>query len=68
MMTLNSAQYQSKHGVLGLTRVVAKDYAADDVRCNCLCPGLIYTDMMKQLNASGKPELSKEHLLRQCYT
>jgi NAD(P)-dependent dehydrogenase (short-subunit alcohol dehydrogenase family) len=28
----------SKHAVLGLTRVVAKDYAADGVRCNCLCP------------------------------
>ena len=28
----------SKHAVLGLTRVVAKDYAADGIRCNCLCP------------------------------
>lgn len=57
----------SKHAVLGLTRVIAKDYAADNVRCNCLCPGLINSDMMKQLNASGKPELSKEALLKQCY-
>lgn len=58
----------SKHAVLGLTRVISKDYAADNVRCNCLCPGLIMSDMMRQLNASGKPELSAEALLKQCYT
>lgn len=59
---------QSKHGVLGLTRVAAKEYAADNIRINCLCPGLIWSDMLKQLNESGKPELSKDYLLRQCYS
>lgn len=54
--------------MLGLTRVTAKEYAADNIRTNCICPGLIWTDMMKQLNASGKEELSKEYLLRQCYS
>jgi 3-oxoacyl-[acyl-carrier protein] reductase len=50
--------------VLGLTRVLAKD----NIRVNCLCPGLIWTDMMKQLNNSGQPELSKERLLGQVYS
>lgn len=31
----------SKHAVLGLTKVISKDYAADGVRANCLCPGLV---------------------------
>src|SRR5205085_5490464 len=30
----------SKHAVVGLTRSIALDYAADGIRCNCVCPGI----------------------------
>ena len=33
----------SKHALLGLTRTIALDYAADGIRCNCVCPGITDT-------------------------
>ncbi|WP_226013396.1 glucose 1-dehydrogenase [Halomicrobium salinisoli] len=36
----------SKHGLVGLTRVAATQYAADDVRVNAVCPGVIDTPMV----------------------
>lgn len=37
----------SKHGVVGLTRVVAYDYAARGIRVNAVCPGVTRTPMME---------------------
>lgn len=37
-----------KTGVLGLSKSVAIDYAADGIRCNCLCPGDMETPMIQQ--------------------
>lgn len=37
-----------KAGVLGLTKAVAIDYAADGIRCNCVCPGDMETPMIEQ--------------------
>jgi NAD(P)-dependent dehydrogenase (short-subunit alcohol dehydrogenase family) len=38
-----SAYTASKGGVLMLTRSVARDYAAQGIRCNCICPGWVDT-------------------------
>ena len=35
----------SKHAVVGITRVIAHEFAADGIRCNAVCPGNIHTDM-----------------------
>jgi len=37
-----------KTGVLGLTKAIAIDYATDNIRCNCLCPGDMETPMIEQ--------------------
>ena len=37
-----------KSGVLGLTKAIAIDYAADGIRCNCVCPGDMETPMIQQ--------------------
>lgn len=44
----NSAAYvTAKHGILGLVRAVALDYAAKNIRANCVLPGAIDTPMLQ---------------------
>ncbi|MEZ5347466.1 MAG: SDR family oxidoreductase [Pyrinomonadaceae bacterium] len=37
----------SKHGLLGLTRSMAMDFAKDNIRSNAVCPGTVDTPMLK---------------------
>jgi NAD(P)-dependent dehydrogenase (short-subunit alcohol dehydrogenase family) len=55
----------SKSAVLGLTRSIALDYAALGVRCNCVCPGITDTPMLREhLGKTADPEKALAGRLR----
>lgn len=49
----------SKAGVIGLTKTVAKEYAARGIRCNAIAPGYIVTDMTGELNEKASENIKK---------
>jgi NAD(P)-dependent dehydrogenase (short-subunit alcohol dehydrogenase family) len=76
----SSAYVAAKHGVLGLTKTAALEYAEDNIRVNAVCPGYVETkmteDTMRRRGAElmakvpfrrmGKPEEIAEMVLWLC--
>jgi NAD(P)-dependent dehydrogenase (short-subunit alcohol dehydrogenase family) len=75
-----TAYVAAKHGVIGLTKTAAVEYAQESIRVNAVCPGFIETRMtarsqeergdqiraMTPLNRYGKPEEIAEMVVWLC--
>src|SRR5262249_27768282 len=51
--------HASKHGLLGLTKSAALDYAAKGIRINAVCPGIIDTPMVAGMLTSQAEEMKE---------
>jgi 3-hydroxybutyrate dehydrogenase len=67
-----SAYVAAKHGIIGLTKVVALETAEQGITCNAVCPGYVYTPLVEaqvesQAKAHGIPrdEVIRDVLLAQ---
>ncbi len=49
----------SKGGIISLTRVTAMEYAAKNIRVNCICPGLVRTPIWDQMEKASPGSLQK---------
>ncbi len=54
-----AAYHATKHGVIGLTRSAALEYASRGIRINAVCPGTIDTPMVSAMLAK-EPDAMKE--------
>lgn len=52
----------AKAGVIGLTRAMAVDHAAENILVNCVCPGPIDTPMLRA--SAGHGELARQETAR----
>jgi 3-hydroxybutyrate dehydrogenase len=64
---LKSAYVTAKHGLLGLTRTMAKEGAKHNVRANIICPGFVLTPLVEKQIPQQAEELgiSEERVVKE---
>ena len=63
---VNQVDYcAAKSGVIGLTRGLAMEYAPDHIRVNAVAPGMIWTDMLREVDQTAVEALKQSVPLRE---
>lgn len=57
---LQSVYTASKHALLGFTKSIAREYWQENIRVHAICPGGVYTDMVK----ISRPDLSPQGMIQ----
>ncbi len=62
-----SAYVAAKHGLVGLTKVIALETARDHITCNAICPGYVHTKIVEgQIDEQAKVTgLPREHVVEE---
>jgi len=61
-----AAYVAAKHGIVGLTKVTALEAAQDNITCNAICPGYVYTPLVEaQIEAQARTHgVPREQVVR----
>jgi 3-hydroxybutyrate dehydrogenase len=61
-----AAYVAAKHGIVGLTKVVALETAEEGITCNAICPGYVYTPLVEaQIDGQAKAHgISRDQVIR----
>ena len=61
-----SAYVAAKHGLVGLTKVIALEAAEQGITCNAICPGYVYTPLVEtQIDGQAKAHgIPREKVIR----
>jgi 3-hydroxybutyrate dehydrogenase len=61
-----SAYVAAKHGIVGLTKVIALETAEQGITCNAICPGYVYTPLVEaQVDGQAKAHgIPREQVIR----
>jgi len=61
-----SAYVAAKHGIVGLTKVIALETAEQGITCNAICPGYVYTPLVEaQIEGQAKAHgIPREQVIR----
>jgi 3-hydroxybutyrate dehydrogenase len=64
-----SAYVAAKHGIVGLTKVVALEVAEYGITCNAVCPGYVWTPLIeKQVEGQAKAHgISRDEVIRKVF-
>ena len=64
-----SAYVAAKHGIVGLTKVVALEAAEDGITCNAVCPGYVWTPLVeKQVDGQARAHgISRDEVIRKVF-
>ena len=61
--SMESVYSASKGGIIAFTKAIAKEVGLSNINVNCVCPGVILTDMTKNITIESMKELQEQTAL-----